>query len=295
MAQDEPTSDGEEPCRERYAFVRQLRHRLPLRFHMTMILAATCAGGLLTSKGLLALGVTSIVFRYPVTVVVAYLFFFGCIRLWLRFITPARPVRPKGSSRTDLIDTAIDLLTPSRGTLSGGGGMPRLGGGGGQFGGGGASAGFGPSVPLSLNPSAGLVLPDLGDSGGTMLDGAVDTVGDAIGDTVGSAVSGIFGDSDDLAGTLVLIILGIIVAVVLGAGVYLVYEAPLILSEAAFEALLAAGLVKRYRQMAAGDWTGSVLRATWIPFAITFVVALAGAWAIDRLFPGVTRIAEIFS
>lgn len=285
---------AEEQCRERYAFVRRLRHRLPLRFHMTLILAATCTGGLLTSKGLLALGVTSIVFRYPVAVVVAYLLFFVCVRLWLRFITPATPVRAKDTSGTDFIDTAVDLLTPSRGSLSSGS-LPRFEGGGGQFGGGGASVRFGPSAPPSLDSPAGLLLPELGDSGGTVLDGGVDTAGDVIGDTVGSTVSGIFGDSDDLEGTLVLIILGIIVAVVLGAGVYLIYEAPLILSEAAFEALLAAGLVKRYRQMAAGDWTGSVLKATWIPFAITFVVAFAGAWAIDRLFPGVTRIAEIFS
>lgn len=47
-----------------------------------------------------------------------------------------------------------------------------------------------------------------------------------------------------------------------GAGVYLLYEAPFILSEAAFEFVLAASLVSGTKRIDSSDWMGSVLKTT---------------------------------
>jgi hypothetical protein len=85
-----------------------------------------------------------------------------------------------------------------------------------------------------------------------------------------------------------------IAALVCGAGIYLVYQAPFILSEAAFQALLAGGLAHRARRIEQGDWLGSVFRATWIPFVLTLLLSLLAGWLIHHYFPEVTRISELF-
>jgi hypothetical protein len=88
--------------------------------------------------------------------------------------------------------------------------------------------------------------------------------------------------------------LGLLLTVVFGAGLYLIYSAPAILSEAAFECVLAGSLVKRSRQMNDPDWMGSVLRATWVPFAVVLVIAVAAGWVLHAYYPEVTRIADLF-
>lgn len=110
----------------------------------------------------------------------------------------------------------------------------------------------------------------------------------------GEAVTAAFGDESGIVGIVVLAVLGVIVALVLGAGIYLVYEAPFILSEAAFEFVLAAGLVRGSRRLDAADWMGSVFKTTWIPFATTLLMATLAGWLITVNFPGVTRISELF-
>ncbi len=57
-------------------FVRDLRGRCSLRLHMCAILAATGCSGVLASKVLLALGLTSLAIRYPLPVLLAYVVFF---------------------------------------------------------------------------------------------------------------------------------------------------------------------------------------------------------------------------
>jgi hypothetical protein len=107
---------------------------------------------------------------------------------------------------------------------------------------------------------------------------------------VGDAVSAI----DDEKGCLIALALLAVAAVIFGAGLFLIYQAPLILSEAAFQAILAGSLARRAKRLEQGDWMGSVFKATWIPFALTLVMAIAGGLIIHCCFPGVTRISELF-
>lgn len=77
-----------------------------------------------------------------------------------------------------------------------------------------------------------------------------------------------------------LAVLAAVVAAILGSAIYVVSEAPIILSEAAFEGLLAASLVKKARKIDDEDWIGSIFKTTWKPFATTLTVALIAAFIL---------------
>jgi hypothetical protein len=256
--------------RARQTLMRRIQERFFLRFHMSLILLATALSGVLSAKLLLLLRVDNIVLRYPLAVVAAYLAFFCFVKLWLKYVTASQPF--KG------LDSAGDLLPdlPHFGG-SGSGGAPSFRGGGGGSGGGGASAAFDGPVP---GAQAAVAPPSSGSSGAA--SGALEKAG--------NAVSGIFDDDG-----IVLIALGILLAATLGGAIYLVYIAPHILSEAAFDFLLGAGLVKSYRKMNRPDWMGSVFRDTWKPFLIVLVIAFGAAWVIHAHDPSITKLSDVFT
>jgi hypothetical protein len=164
-------------------------------------------------------------------------------------------------SRVSLDPTgALDLVDPwSNSTAS----LPARSfvGGGGNFGGGGASGDFSD-----------------GGAGGGLLD----------------KVSGDLDVDLDGEGFVPLLILGVILLAVFGAGAYLLYEGPAILSEAAFEFLLASGMIRRFRRMDDPDWLGSVFRMTWFPFAVVLVIAILCAWQLQVHFPEAVRLSDLF-
>jgi hypothetical protein len=164
-------------------------------------------------------------------------------------------------SRVSLDPTgALDLVDPwSNSTAS----LPARSfvGGGGNFGGGGASGDFSD-----------------GGAGRGLLD----------------KVSGDLDVDLDGEGFVPLLILGVILLAVFGAGAYLLYEGPVILSEAAFEFLLASGMIRRVRRMDDPDWLGSVFRMTWFPFAVVLVIAILCAWQLQVHFPEAVRLSDLF-
>ncbi len=216
-------------------FVRILKERLFLRFHMSLILIGTALVGLLASKILLIAHVDNIVIRYPIAVFVSYLVFFGFMKLWLLYVASSsvRKSYDAGDAVGDTLNSAPDFSgdsLPSHGSFPGGGG--------GHFGGGGASGSFDAHVDVGAHD----VLPDVAAH-------ASHGIGNAIGEVAGKAASGIAEE-----GGFVLVILGLLLAVVFGAGLYLVYDAPFILSEAAFDFILAASLIRSTRRL--DDLTG---------------------------------------
>jgi hypothetical protein len=258
-------------------FIKRFGSRYRLRLHMSLILLATVGAGLLGTRLLLALHLHNVVIRYPLAVLFAYLVFFICVKLWLRCVVPSSPAKGKSS--------ALDIISIPGGSGSGGGSSATAGGfrgGGGNFGGGGASGGF-EVVPGALAQSSAEAAAGGVDAGG----GVAETAGGAVGDAASSL------DLDE-KGCLVAVVLLVIAAIFLGAGIFLIYQAPFILSEAAFEFLLAGGLVRGARRIERGDWMGSVFRATWIPLAVTLLLALLAGFLMHLFFPGVTRISELF-
>jgi hypothetical protein len=86
----------------------------------------------------------------------------------------------------------------------------------------------------------------------------------------------------------------VLVACLGGAAIWLVWQAPVILPEAAFEALISAGLVRAAQRGDARGWARGVLRATLIPFLLVLLAATFVGWAAHRTCPGAMRLADVF-
>jgi hypothetical protein len=255
----------------KHAFETHLQHSYSLRLHMCAILLATTLSGILFSKGLLLSGVTNFTARYPLAVILSYLIFFGCIRLWLSCISSTK------ESKTSAADW-IDLPTPSFpqgiGKIA-----PIMRGGGGQFSGAGASGSFdSPDVALMQGAA---VQDSFADSGSTSSDGISDAVG---------GVADAFGDDNIVVAAIVLAVL---VATILVSAVFVIYGAPAILAEAAFQGVLAASLIRKTRSISNTAWAGSIVKATWKPFALTLAVALFGGAVLHSYYPHAVRLADI--
>jgi len=252
-------------------FQKQFRQRYLLRYHMGVILLATGFSGVLISKLLLVLHVDNFVLRYALAVILSYLVFFLCIRLWLLYVSPKRTAK---SNLTDWLDFP---------TLSGGStgeGVSALHGGGGKFLGAGASGSFDAHSSIATETSVSTIAE--GASGGIS----------GVGDVVSGAADAV-GDEGGIIGIVVLAVLAAIVAVILGGAMYVILEAPAILSEAALEGLLAASLVKKTRLIDGENWMGSVLKATWKPFIVTLAFAILAGVILCAHFPEAHRISDI--
>jgi len=250
----------------RQKFIASFTKRSSLRLHMTLILMATSMAGVLASKGMLSIGLHNVALRYPITVIFAYLVFFSAIKIWLWLMTdaPVSTSRDTGNNVLNVIDIPLPLRGSGEGAFSGGGG---------SFDGGGASA-------------------DFGDTLGEMASGAGDAVA-GVGDTVGDVVGGAVDDEGGLVLVLVLGLLAVLLFSVLGAGVFLIWQAPAILAEAAFDAVLATSLVRSTKRMKEPDWMGSIFRATWKPFAVVLTLSVVAGWAMHHYLPKAARMMDV--
>lgn len=98
----------------------------------------------------------------------------------------------------------------------------------------------------------------------------------------------------DGEGLIVVILLIALVLALLLVGIYVIYSAPVILSEAFFEALLAGVLAKRARRIRGARWLGAVWRATAWPFLGVLALAIALGWAVRHTCPEAHRLMEVF-
>ena len=238
---------------------------------MFLILLGTIISGVVISKLLWMAGLHHMVIRFAIVLILAYLCFFILMRLWLYYLTP--PYR-KNASYINILDTAgniISLPDCSSSCSSG----PDIIGHGGSSGGAGASGSWDNTGDS----------PVMAVSGGT-----AGNTGSAAGSSGGSSGDVLSGLDDD---AVIIVALLLIAAAIFGSGIYLIYQAPDIFSEAAFQIILAGGLIKKTKQIANPCWEGSVLRHTWIPFAITMAVTIIAAWILMIYCPHATKISEV--
>ena len=258
--------DPLDPAPLRARLERLLLRRFFLRWHMTAIVAGTVAAGVLAGKGLLLAGVHWMPLRWGLAVLVSYLAFFGLVRLWIFYVHQ----HPTSDAGLALDGGDLSGWAPSGG---GDGGAIAFQAGGGQLGGGGASASF-----------EGDVAPRGGGGGGGHGGG---------GGGKGSWLGGLDFDVDG-EGLVVLIALAVLVLSIVVAGGYVVYVAPQLLTDVAFQAILAGPLARRGRRLEAEGWTGGVLRRTMIPFLLVLVVAVAAGAAAHWACPaGATVLAKL--
>ena len=242
-------------------FTRRLAARFFVRWHMVLIFVAVCATATVASSLWLDAGVRSLALRYGLVALSAYAVFFVLVRMWIFYVT-----HPSHATTTA---DSIDVSLPFHGAGGGPGGGPAVQPGGGSFGGGGASGAFdGPVMPS--------------------IDGGAEAVGD------GSVDAGWSLDFDDAVVLIVAVV--VVVACLAGVAAWLVWQAPVILPEAAFDALVgsavtgAAGRAAWRRQ-----WAPVVFRATGLPFAMVLAAVVVLGWAVQHLCPGVVRVIDAVS
>ena len=236
------------------SIMRTLPDRFWIRLHMSLILLGVTLSGIASGKILQLVGV-GIVYRYAITVIVSYGVFLVLIRLWLWLVTPRITVRrteassQSSQSSSGSVDLPDGVVLPD-GILEEGEGAS-FSGAGGEFGGGGASASFGESASSSSGSSS---------SSGGGFD---------------------IGDVDDARALILLAAIAIVAALLAGVWVYIIYQAPVILTEAFLQVLLASGMFKKARSMHAAGWVGSVVGATKFPLLIVLLLSVGLAFVIS--------------
>jgi hypothetical protein len=244
-------------------FKRQFAKRVFTRFHMILILFGTTLSGVVFSKILLVFGLDNIIARLVIVLIFAYVCFFILMKLWLYYLT--EPYR-KSKIGDNLVDAA-DAITSIPDFLSTSS-VSNTSGHGGEFGGGGASGEW---------TEAG----DITEAASTASETATAAAGDAVSEL-----------ADE--GGIVFIPLILFLIVLFGGGIYLIYQAPVILSEAAFELILATTLIKKARSIDNPGWMGSVFRATWPAFALTLAITILAGWALMTYCPQAIKITDAF-
>lgn len=138
------------------------------------------------------------------------------------------------------------------------------------------------------------------EDAGELVELAVDVASDVQVAAVGQGASGggswSVGDVGDSDGAgLVLLLLVVLLCVVFGSGLYLMWQAPALLSEAALQMVLAGSLRRATRRIDAPGWAGSVLGATWLPFVLVVIMVWIFAMVAGSVCPGATRLAEVLA
>ena len=224
---------------------------------MFWILTGAFCAGLLATSVLLWNEVGILWIRYSISVIVAYLAFLLLIRLWLWYIGRVSRVAVDGT------DPATDVAAELLANLDVVAAAPQPLGGGGEFGGAGATSSW---------------------SEAAIDDGA------AAASAPSSDLPGCGIDVDEAA---VVVVLAALVFALVAAGLYVIWAAPVILAEAAFEAALAAALARSAKRIDRPGWAGKVWRATALPFVVVLLIAaLAGATA-QSYCPEATRLREV--
>ena len=230
-----------------------LVQRFWLRFHMSLMLAATVGTGVLANRLLLAIPVHSMTLRWLIALAISYGAFFVFIRVWLAYVG-ARPL-PVDIGNDALSNLDVHVLPRGGGSIFRGGG--------GTSGGGGASGSWGDAMQAPVKGVFdGVGSVDVGDEGGCLV-----------------VVLGV--------------VLLALLAAIGGGVAFLIIAAPHLLADAAFSALLAGGLVTSVRRMDEPDWGGSVLHATWKPLAVVVLLTVIAGVVAQNVAPGARTLGEV--
>jgi hypothetical protein len=290
-----PKTDGargaaqEAPAERLGRFRQRFVARFFLRFHMAVILGGAFFAGVIANVVLFYGGVRELAWRYPLAVVAAYAAFFALIRLWLAFVASSPSRADSSSSGPDLADLLSAVPDGSGGVSFGGGGASGASGG---FSGGGGGASGGAGADWSDDGSPAVLQAQLAQLQAN--PGLAPGLASAGGDAKGGGGGGASLDVGDGEGAVLVIVFGLFAAAIFGAGIYLVYDAPDILSDAALQLALASGLWRGSRQLLTPGWATGVLRKTCVPFGIVLVLAAIAGSVAGNLCPRATRLSEVY-
>lgn len=244
---------------DKILFKKRMQNKIPARWHMSLICMLTIGSGIGVSKLLLLYNFSQPMWRYSLGVVFSYGIFFLLVYLWLRWYFGIRnqTVRSKNSVDSTTTPDVLDLtnITANINVPE-----PRWTGQGGQFSGGGASSSW----------------------------GSDDAVSSAKTETTASKDVSIV-DSDEI---MVIVLIIAVIATISGSAFYIIYQAPEILFEAAFEVVLVTGLFGRTKNVQTEGWFYTIFKRTWLPFAAVLIAAFIFGFTIKGLCPNASSFAE---
>lgn len=241
------------------------RYGLP-RLQMSVLLALTGATGFLSSFVLMKLGVHSMALRYPVSVALAYGVFLLLLRVWLRLQRErwSLDIPDVGGVGEAVLDGAGGLVRGAGRVVQGGGG---------NFGGAGASVEFeAPAVPMALSqPSP---VPAATASGG------------------GGGGGGFDFDLDlGEGGCFVVAAILLIAAATVGAVVWVLWTAPILLAEVLVDGVVMTGLYRRLKHgPEPGHWLTGAIRRTWIPAVVVALLFSVAGHFLQKAVPEASSI-----
>ena len=134
-------------------------------------------------------------------------------------------------------------------------------------------------------------VPAIGGGGQFGGGGATGSWGDAVADVKTSSIEAPSGCIDIDDGIVVVVFL-LLVLGLLVAGIYMIWAAPAILAEAAFEAALAASLARSARRIDRPGWVGRVWRATIWPFIGILVLSGVLGFVAQRHCPEAKQLRD---
>ena len=247
---------------------------------MATILTATLLVGLGVTRLLFFFHVNIFAIRYGLAVFLAYAAFVGFIKIWLTYVELC------GRRKTSGGDAWFDCVNFSGGGTSSSASDLSFSGAGGKFGGGGASGSW-DSGSDSATPrlATAVVAPQPQQSTSSSSTSS---------SSKSSSKSGGGGGVDDLGElVLVLLIIALVLAVV-ASFIWIVYAAPVILSEVVFNAALAGALARHTHRATCGEWIGGVVKKTAVPFLLILGLSIAMGWWAQHICPNALRLRDAF-
>jgi hypothetical protein len=264
----------------RERFSRALSTRFGLRLHMTAVLALVLGSGVLTARILRSL-TTSMAVRYAIATVVAYGVFFVVLRVWARFLVgslqaeaPMEVVPPMAAVAVQQIGVPDESAAASGGSSSVSSWIDPLN----------VDVSFHGTGPSSASVNTSTTVPSF-DAGSA-------SSGDASSSSSSGGGGGLDVDGEGFAAIIVIALLAIVVMVVLGAAVWCIWEAPVILSEVVFEVVLATALARAARRAPDRGWSRALLSHTWKPALVVLVVAVVAGAGVQAACPAANTMRE---
>ena len=231
-----------------------MRKSMP-RVQMCVMVSATGIAAFLFTSFLLKMGITQMHIRYLFATIFAYLIFLLFVWFWIAYYRSKVNIveRDNYVDITNLDPTLIDPVFETR-----------------------------------VNPFEG------GSSGGGGAGGSFDSEKICIGESSGSESASHLASIDfDFDEMIIVVVLIAAICAALFSGLYLIYSAPVLLTEVLLDGVLSYGLYRRLTKLDQENWLENVVKRTIIPFAITGVFFFVAGILIVHCLPGSDSIGDV--
>lgn len=264
---------------------RKISHRGFPRLFMLLLITLAASLGLLASAWMLRHGWHNMGLRYGLACLVAYPGFLLMLSIWLWLLR-------RGDRRRALAGTGV---AASAGAQFASGVQPEQDGRNRRNDGSGIDAGFLGDIPLNISLSKSA---HQWQGGGGSFDGGGASANVDFSLADGGDAAGL-ADGIDLGEALGLLIFAVSVVSLIAAALYSVVTmlgmAPVLFSELIFDALLAAGLYRRFGYRTDRHWLETAVQRTWRPFLAVLLLVSASGLLLSLVWPDAVTLGEVWS